>query len=98
MNTRYTIAGDSMWPAIPDGAEVVVSHDPGAIAAIAVGDVVVATHPFRKDMVLIKRVVEIVGGRYVLHGDAPHGSEDSRSLGPFRATAIVGVVVETCID
>ncbi|MEM6292525.1 MAG: S26 family signal peptidase [Myxococcota bacterium] len=98
MNTRYTIVGDSMWPAIPDGAEVVATDDPGAIAAIAVGDVVVAKHPFRKDMVLIKRVAELIDGRYVLHGDAPHGSEDSRALGPFRPDAIVGVVIETQAD
>lgn len=87
---RYRVQGDSMWPSIPDGC--VVETRP-LTAELCVGDVVVAKHPFRSDMLLVKRVHKIGATGLVLHGDAAHGSEDSRALGPFPLGSILGLVV-----
>ena len=56
-----------------------------------VGDVVLAGHPARPGVRMIKRVAELRGeGEYVLLGDNPDESTDSRTLGPFRRGDIVG--------
>lgn len=88
---KYRVQGDSMWPSLPDG--VLVDTRP-LDTGVRVGDVVVAKHPFRSDMLLIKRVQHLGPQGFVLHGDASHGSEDSRALGPFPSQSILGVVIE----
>ena len=80
-----------MWPTIPEGSVVSTR---GLEPPPEVGDVVVARHPFRANMLLVKRIRSIGPDGYELVGDAAHGSEDSRGLGLFPLTRIVGVVTD----
>ena len=60
-----------------------------------IGDIVVAHHPFKRDVMLIKQAaVSDDPDRVRLLGLNPGESTDSRSFGPVRAAAIVGRV--TC--
>jgi hypothetical protein len=46
------------------------------------GDIVIARHPLRSDVQLIKRVTAVLDdGRLQLEGDNPSESTDSRSFG-----------------
>lgn len=86
---RFVVRGDSMAPAFCDGDQVFVArlrtHD-----TLAVGDVVVARHPFQK-MLIIKRVEAIHDQRVTLAGSNPQSS-DSRSFGDVTCDRILGRV------
>jgi len=84
------VEGDSMHPTLKSGDVVLI--DPGAF--IAIGDIVVAQHPYKQSVKLIKRVESIeLGGRYVLKGDNPAGSTDSRTVGTIAKADIAGKVI-----
>ena len=73
-------------------------HDEAAGTVEAVpeilGDVVLARHPFKKSVQIIKRIREISPeGRYFLVGDNPSESTDSRSFGAIPAKDITGKAV-----
>ncbi len=85
---RFRVNNNSMLPLLKPGDEVLMA--PGAVPVP--GDIVVAQHPLRRDVRLIKRVESIVEGRYVLKGDNPAESTDSRSFGPVTAEHIMGRV------
>ena len=51
------VRGHSMYPTLRDGERVVVDTTACREAPPAVGDVVLARHPFMRDMWMIKRVV-----------------------------------------
>ncbi len=89
---RFRIAGWSMAPALSDGDEVVVR--PGAQRHVTVGDLVLAKHPYQRDVHIVKRVARITDdGRYYLLGDNPHESTDSRAFGALRPERILGKVI-----
>ena len=95
LRRRYCVTGASMSPWLESGDEVLV--DPGAYGRQGPrpGDVVVARHPGRRDLTLIKRVVRVAAdGRYYLEGDNPDAerSSDSRSFGPVPLDHILGRV------
>jgi signal peptidase I len=80
-----------MVPTLSPGERVLfdriayVLHDPRT------GDVVLARHPARRGVRMIKRIAEIGGeDEYILLGDNADESTDSRALGPFRREDIVG--------
>ena len=80
-----------MYPTLRDGERVVVDTTACREAPPAVGDVVLARHPFMRDMWMIKRVVGVADdGRYVLQGDNPVESSDSRSFGPIPLRNVRG--------
>jgi nickel-type superoxide dismutase maturation protease len=83
------VEGDSMMPTLHNGDIVVVEPNADASA----GDIVVADHPYKRSVRLIKRVERIDdNGRYVLSGDNPEGSTDSRSYGSISKDDIRGKV------
>ena len=88
---RFTVVGPSMEPTLRAGQVVLVNGR----GVVAVGDVVVATHPRRSGLKIVKRLAEqSADGGWVLSSDntaEPH-SEDSRTFGPAPADAIVGRV------
>ena len=88
---RYRVTGDSMLPTLSPDDFVLV--DPRAFEGRqpAPGDVVVARHPYR-DQVIIKRVSEVVEGGVLVRGDNAEASSDSRSFGQDSSTEIVGRV------
>lgn len=70
--------------------------DPKAFehAAPQEGQIVVARHPYRSDVWIIKRVIGAVDGdRLVLRGDNPRESTDSEIFGAVPAFLVVGPVV-----
>lgn len=78
-----------MSPALNPGDHVLVncSRVPSR------GDVLVARHPYRSDVHVIKRVVDLhAGGAYIVHGDNPDQSTDSRSYGPLPFELVYGTV------
>lgn len=83
-----------MYPTLRDGERVVVDTTACRKAPPAVGDVVLARHPFMRDTWMIKRIVGVADdGRYVLQGDNPVESSDSRSFGPVPLRNILGRAV-----
>lgn len=85
----WSVEGDSMYPTLRDGDLVIVNpHD-----EIRVGDIVLASHPFKSSIKMVKRVAEVTAdGRYFLLGDNAIESEDSRSFGAIRAGDVIGRV------
>jgi nickel-type superoxide dismutase maturation protease len=96
---RVEIEGSSMSPSLEPGNWVVAVRP----RRIRVGDVVVAEHPDRPGFEVVKRIAAGPGDRvgehtlrsneYWLLGDHEEASTDSRTLGPFDAQAIHGVVL-----
>lgn len=79
-----------MAPALKSGDVVLI--DPKAKGSV--GDIVVAHHPYKKSIRLMKRVEMIdESGRYTLKGDNPESSTDSRTFGSVAASDITGKVV-----
>lgn len=95
----YRVQGWSMWPTLAEGSTVVVLSAARCSAVgqqwpPEVGAIVVARHPFRRGLAIVKRVAGVdAAGRFELRGDASIESEDSGSLGSFELEALVGRVV-----
>ena len=79
-----------MLPNLKDGDVVLVK----ASESYQIGDIVVANHPFKQSVVLIKRVREIDENDFFLIGDNPSESTDSRTLGNILIKDILGIVVQ----
>jgi len=86
----FLVQGDSMLPALKDGDVVLINPH----AEPKTGDIVLARHPFKKSVQIIKRIREISPeGRYFLVGDNAEESTDSRSFGAIPAKDILGKAV-----
>lgn len=85
----YRVTGNSMLPNLKDGDKVLVKP----CESYQIGDIVVAQHPFKQSVVLIKRVSEIHENGLFLVGDNPAESTDSRTLGKISPKDILGKVV-----
>ena len=84
---RFVVRGRSMLPTLDDGTTVLA--DPGARPAV--GDIIVARHPHRRGLLLIKRIAALDSeGRASLTGDNP--SESTHSFGAVRPELVMGVV------
>lgn len=87
---KYICEGRSMHPTLKDGEVVLVERE----AAIEVGDIVVAKHPFEQDSEVVKRVERVnERGHYFLVGDNLEESNDSRHFGAVTREYIKGKVV-----
>jgi nickel-type superoxide dismutase maturation protease len=92
LGRRYglTVDGDSMAPTLKSGDRVLV--DPRA--SVNAGDVVLADHPFKSSLRIIKRLLSIESdGRMFLTGDNAAESSDSRVFGVISRKHLVGKVV-----
>ncbi|HEX6278903.1 MAG TPA: nickel-type superoxide dismutase maturation protease [Pyrinomonadaceae bacterium] len=86
----FRVEGDSMLPILRPGDKVLV--DPKA--TLAPGDIVLARHPFRSSVRVLKRLDSVGSdGRLFLAGDNPKESEDSRSFGSVSQGDLLGKVV-----
>jgi nickel-type superoxide dismutase maturation protease len=93
LRRRFRITGNSMLPMLKPGDEVLVN--PRAYRSLLphAGDIVVAQHPYRTDLCLVKRVVEVFSdGRCFIKGDNPSESTDSCSFGAVTPERILGRV------
>jgi nickel-type superoxide dismutase maturation protease len=91
--TRFVVVGPSMEPTLQAGQVVLI--EPGRHM---LGDVVVALHPRRTGLKIIKRLVEgtAADGWMLLSDNAAEpNSEDGRTFGRVGDGAIVGRV--TCV-
>ena len=90
---RALVRGMSMWPTLREGEEHV--FDPISVRHPGIGDVVLAEHPFRTGMIIIKRIKERTeDGRWFLEGDNPDptASEDSHAFGAVDPKLILGTL------
>lgn len=88
----FLIEGDSMLPVLKPGDRVFI--DPSATAEFREGDIVLARHPFKQSVKIIKRIREITPeGRFFLVGDNLPESTDSRSFGAISRKDILGKAV-----
>ena len=90
---RVIVRGDSMWPTYSDGEVLICTRLRDE--ALQIGDVVLAQHPLRSSVKVIKRIAEIAeDGRYLLYGDNPDplASEDGHNFGPVRKSEIIGYI------
>ena len=79
-----------MLPVLQDGD--LISID--AKADFAIGDIVVARHPFKKSSKVLKRISVInADKKYFLTGDNVSESTDSRTLGAILRKDILGKVI-----
>lgn len=86
----FEVSGDSMLPTFKTGDCVLI--DPKA--KVTVGDVVLANHPYKKSVRMIKRITSIdSNANYFLAGDNKADSTDSQTFGKIPAKCILGKVV-----
>jgi nickel-type superoxide dismutase maturation protease len=93
LRRRVRVRGESMLPHLRSGDEVLV--DPYAYRRNAPrpGEIVLAQHPYQRDLKLVKRVEAVLeGDRYRLRGDNPSQSTDSRTFGNIPRGEILGRV------
>ncbi|WP_368661692.1 nickel-type superoxide dismutase maturation protease [Streptomyces sp. NA02950] len=67
----------SMQPTLYPGDQLVVRYG----APVRPGDVVILRHPFRQDLLIVKRAVERREGGWWVRGDNPYVENDSREFG-----------------
>lgn len=90
---RYRVTGTSMIPVCQPGDYVLVDVRPSSRESLAVGDIVLARHPYIRDVRIIKVISAITPDRrYELRGTNPLESTDSASFGPLPADRILGRV------
>jgi len=82
-----------MAPLLRPGDEVLVDMRAYRQMRPCLGDIVVARHPYRSDLLLIKRVAQVLeNGSCTLEGDNPTESTDSRAFGSLPPECILGRV------
>jgi nickel-type superoxide dismutase maturation protease len=95
--SRFVVAGVSMEPSLIAGDRLLVARLPVAFLRLRPGHVVTARSPAAPGVEVVKRIAAVAsdGGRttYVLLGDNPRASTDSRTFGPLPAEAITGRVI-----
>lgn len=90
---RYRVTGASMLPLLQPGDEVLADPRAYRHQVPRVGDIVVARHPYKREVNIIKRVRSVSeDGRFFLQGDNLVESTDSRTFGPLLADQILGQV------
>ena len=78
-----------MWPHYKDGQVVDFNRYNGE--SINVGDIVVFNHPFRNEMLLVKRVSMKSENSFFVEGDNPDptSSTDSHNFGSIDISSII---------
>ena len=88
--SAFLVKGNSMTPTLCNGEVVLVIP----LAVYSVGDVVLANHPYKSSVKILKRVAQIEpNGALHLIGDNPAESTDSRTFGTVSIESIIGKVV-----
>jgi nickel-type superoxide dismutase maturation protease len=82
-----------MGPALREGDDVLVDPEAYGGAEPKEGHIVVARHPYRTGVRIIKRVGRVLGNdRFILTGDNPTESTDSSIFGSLPSSHILGRV------
>jgi nickel-type superoxide dismutase maturation protease len=95
--SRFVVVGSSMKPTLEAGDRLLVLRGSVALLRLRPGTVVLARSPAASGLEVVKRIAGIASDQrrseYVLLGDNPVASTDSRHFGPLPATAITGRVI-----
>jgi len=88
-----------MWPTFADGDEVIfeVFNE----QSLEVGDIVVANHPLKHNLNIVKRITDIdINERIHLEGDNPDplSSEDGHNFGPVNKENIYALLPKDMIE
>ncbi|DAC54058.1 MAG TPA: hypothetical protein HA359_02830 [Candidatus Poseidoniaceae archaeon] len=88
---QVTIRGDSMWPSLKDGQEIICSPYNGQ--TIFLNQVVIFTHPFNNSIIAAKRVKQIQDRKLFVEGDNPDptASDDSHNFGWINFESVIAV-------
>ncbi len=90
---RFRVAGDSMLPTLHAGDIVFGDSHAYRMRAPQPGEIVVARHPQRPDLWVIKRLGgQTDTGDYLLASDNRDAGTDSRSFGPVGRAQLVARV------
>jgi nickel-type superoxide dismutase maturation protease len=90
LRQAFRVEGDSMKPTLNNDDVVLIEKT----STVAVGDVVLAQHPYKQSVRMLKRVEKIdENGRFTLVGDNPQESTDSRTFGTVSIEYIYGKAV-----
>lgn len=90
---RFLVQGNSMLPLLQPGEEILLDRQAYQNSLPQVGDIIVAIHPHRPDLQMVKRIAAITAeGEYFLTGDNLAESTDSYSFGTVKIDRIQGKV------
>ena len=90
---KIRVTGDSMQPTLHHGDIVLVDEKAYIKQTPAIGDIVIAKHPYQKNLKIIKRIADITPeNRMLLHSDNPTMGTDSRQFGTISPNRILGQV------
>jgi nickel-type superoxide dismutase maturation protease len=93
LRRRFRVTGASMAPLLQPGDEVLVNPRAYRRMPPHPGDIIVARHPYRTDLRLVKRIAEVLENGYcVIEGENQSESTDSRVFGPLPPERILGRV------
>ena len=93
LRQRFCVTGFSMFPILKPGDEVLVDTKAYHHFAPEIGDMVVAEHPHRQELKIIKWVAFVdEKGDCFLVGENKEESTDSRSFGLVNRKRIIGKV------
>lgn len=90
---RFRVTGQSMQPLLEPGEEILINPYAYGRSHPQINDIVVAIHPDKLNLEIVKRIVEIrQNNTYVLEGDNLPYSTDSRNFGAVAFELIRGKV------
>ncbi len=93
LRQRFCVTGFSMFPLLKPGEEILVDTRAYRHCLPEIGDMVVAEHPHRQDLRIIKWVAFVdEKGDCFLMGENREESSDSRSFGFVSSQQIIGRV------
>ena len=93
---RFRVSGLSMFPCLLDGEEVIAKLK---AYSLQVNDIVVLYHPLRPNLIMIKRIKQILideekgNQQYFVQGDNISASTDSRHFGWVNEDLIIGKII-----
>ena len=93
MISYFAVKEQSMEPSFKEGDFVMVDRMSYLFSRPKVGHVVIARHPQKPDMLLLKRIVEESRGMYFIKGDNSLASTDSRHFGWLKKDLVIGKVI-----
>ncbi|CAN5416587.1 nickel-type superoxide dismutase maturation protease [soil metagenome] len=86
----FLVEGNSMLPTLKSGDAILINPQ----ANFETGDIVLAKHPFKQSVKILKRIGEISkDGKFFLIGDNKDESSDSRSFSAIAESEILGKAV-----
>ncbi len=85
---EFIISGDSMSPLLAEGQKILVDES----KVIEEGDIVVTKHPIQTDLVIVKKVLEILPNNS-LRLVGLNQKRSSHKFGLVKSTFVIGKVV-----